>query len=71
MKNPLKLSRIEKLELAATCVEGATGVIGVSIILTEKHPYITIAVLAVGAVATKILNFIQKKASKEELPPVN
>lgn len=59
-------TQYEKLELLALCIEGATGVIGASLILTEKHPYISITVLAAGAVATKCINFLHRKESEEK-----
>lgn len=64
MKKILTLSKLEKLKLIGLCIEGATGIIGGSLILTEKHPYLTLSVLAIGAVASKIVNFIKDKENE-------
>ena len=48
---------MEKLALLAMCIEAVTGVIGGSMVLEQNHPYITLTVLATGAVATKITNY--------------
>ena len=62
----LFFSRLELLELTAMCIEGATGVAGASLILTEKHPFFSIAVLATGAVSTKCVNFLHRKESEDK-----
>ena len=65
------LTRIEKLKLIGLCIEGATGVIGTSLVLTEKHPYLTITVLALGAIATKTVSFIKERENKAILEAVS
>ncbi len=50
---------MKKLALIAMCIEAATGIIGGSMVLEQNHPYITLAILATGAVATKITNYIK------------
>lgn len=58
------LSKIEKLKLTGLCIEAVTGVIGGSLILSQAYPYVTLSVLAIGAVATKIVSFIKEKENK-------
>lgn len=68
------LSRIDKLKLTGLCIEGATGVIGGSMIMSEAKPYLTLAILAIGAVSTKIVNFIKEKeneANQNITPPTD
>lgn len=55
------LSKIERLELIGLCIKAVTGVLGVSVILTENHPYWAITILSLGALADQIVIFIQKK----------
>ncbi|MES3018222.1 MAG: hypothetical protein V4721_10605 [Bacteroidota bacterium] len=61
-----KLTKIERLVLIGICIEAGTGVIGVSVILTEGHPYLTIAILALGAIATKAVAYIEKKQRQSD-----
>lgn len=56
-----KLSKIEKLKLTAMSIKAATGIIGGSMILTESKPYLTLGVLAIGAIANEIVIFIKEK----------
>ena len=58
------LTRIEKIILIGMCIEAATGVAGTAVILKEGHPYLTIGILITGAVATKIVTFIERKEMK-------
>ena len=58
------LSKIEKLKLIGLCVKAATAIIGGSLILVEGHPYLSIAILAVGAVANEVVSFIKEKENK-------
>jgi hypothetical protein len=44
-------------KLIALCVKGATGVIGGSLVLSNQHPYLTLGVLALGAITNEIINF--------------
>jgi len=61
---PFTLTKIEKLKLIGLCIEGATGVIGGSMIMSEAKPYLTLAILALGAVSSKIVNFIKEKENQ-------
>jgi hypothetical protein len=49
-----------RLKLLALCIEGATGVVGGALILEQNHPYLTLFILALGAVANKIIKFIDE-----------
>ena len=68
--NPKIPARIvlDKIKLFSRCVQGATGVVGGSLILTESHPYLALASLAIGAIFNEILMFIK---DKEMINPVN
>lgn len=46
-----------KLKMLAVCIKAVTGVAGGSLILAEGHPYLTLAILCVGAVANEVINF--------------
>lgn len=61
------LSRIEKLKLIGLCVKAATAIVGGSLILTEGHPYLSVAILALGGVANEIVSFIKEKENKQLL----
>lgn len=57
------LSRYEKgksnkIKLIALCIKAVTGVLGTSLILNQNHPYLALAILALGALANEVLNFI-------------
>lgn len=58
------LSKIERLKLIGLCIEGATGVIGGSMILSKAQPYFTIGILAIGAIANRVVSFIKEKENK-------
>lgn len=58
------LSKIEKLKLIGLCIKGATGIIGGSLVLVEGHPYLSLTVLALGAVANEVVSFIKEKENK-------
>ncbi len=59
------LSKIEKLKLIGQSIRAATGVVGGSLILSEAKPYLTIAILAVGAVANEVVGFIKEKENQQ------
>lgn len=56
-----KLTKIDKLKLTGLCIQAITGIIGGSLILTEIHPYLTLMVLSIGAIANEIVIFIKDK----------
>lgn len=60
----LVLTKIDKLKLTALCVKAVTGVLGVSVILTENHPYTAITVLSIGAATNELIMFLKDKESK-------
>lgn len=50
-------SKNNKAKLIALCIKAVTGVIGASLVLEQNHPYVTLSVLAIGAIANEIINF--------------
>ena len=58
------LTGYEKYKLIGLMIKSVTGVIGGSLILTEKHPYISLAVLSIGAIANEWVSFIKDKEVK-------
>lgn len=60
----LTLSKLEKLKLTGLCIKSISAIAGGSLILTEGHPYITLAVLSVGGVANEIVSFIKEKENQ-------
>jgi hypothetical protein len=62
----------DKFKLTGLCIKSATGVIGGSLVLEQKHPYWTLAVLALGAIANEITNFLKEKENeKNNLNPTD
>lgn len=61
MTNILKFTKIEKFKLIGLCIKAVTGIIGGSLILEQNHPYVTLIVLAIGAVANEVVSFIKEK----------
>jgi len=59
------LSKYDKFKLIGLIIKAITGVIGGSLVLTEKHPYITLVVLAIGAGANEWVSFIKDKEAKK------
>ncbi len=59
------ISKIEKLKLIGLCIKAATAIVGGSLILTEGHPYWSIAMLALGAIANEVVSFIKEKENKQ------
>jgi hypothetical protein len=53
-----------RLLLIALVVKGVTGVVGASLILTENHPYISLAVLSLGAGVNEFLLFVEKEKNR-------
>jgi hypothetical protein len=66
IKKAFRLSRIDKFLIIGLSIEAATGVIGGSLILAEGRPYLTLAVCATGAVASKIVKYVEGKYKEEE-----
>jgi hypothetical protein len=62
----------DKFKLTGLCIKAATGVIGGSLVLEQKHPYLTLVVLALGAIANEITNFLKEKENeKNNLNPTD
>lgn len=60
----LKLSKLEKLKLIGLCIKAFTAIVGGSLVLTEGRPYLSLATLALGAVANEVVVFITEKQNK-------
>lgn len=60
----MKISKFDKFKLIGLCIKAVTGVIGGSMVLAEGHPYLTLAVLAIGALANELVSFIKDKENK-------
>lgn len=56
-----KLTKLEKLKYVGLLIEAATGVFGAALILTENHPYITLIILALGAMSSKSVEFLKER----------
>lgn len=65
----MKISKFDKFKLIGLCIKAVTGVIGGSMVLVEGHPYLTLAVLAIGALANEIVSFIKDKENKGNISP--
>lgn len=59
--NIFSLNKIEKLKLIGLCVKSVTAIVGGSLILVEGHPYLSIAILALGGAANEVVSFIKEK----------
>lgn len=58
--NELKRMISDKWVFTAYAVKAVTGVVGASLVLEQNHPYITLLVLSIGAVANEAINFFKK-----------
>ena len=54
-------TKLEKFKLIGLCIKGSTAVFGGSLILVEGHPYLTLAILAIGGAANEIIIALEKK----------
>ncbi len=64
MKNSMKLlilTKYDKYKLLGTCIKTVVGIIGASAIFQKVDPFISVGILALGAVANEIVNFIKDK----------
>jgi hypothetical protein len=64
MTQLFKTSNFEKYKLIALCIKAFTGIIGGSLILSENHPYLTITILGIGAVANEMVSYIKDRERK-------
>lgn len=62
--NKIKRIYSENLMLLALIVKAITGVLGTSLILSEKHPYVALIVLAIGAGINEYLLFFERSKNK-------
>ncbi len=60
----LRLSRLKRLKLIGLCIKAFTAIVGGSMILTKAHPYVSLSILALGAVANEIVVFITEEENK-------
>jgi len=58
------LNKIEKLKLIGLCIKSVTAIAGGSLILVEGHPYLSLAILAVGGMANEVVSFIKEKENE-------
>lgn len=61
----MKFNKIDILKLIGLSIKAASGVIGGSMILEQTKPYLTLTVLAIGAVANEIVSAIKEKEYKK------
>lgn len=54
-------TKIEKLIFLAGCIKAATGILGASVILSEKHPYLGLTILVIGAVANEFISSVKNR----------
>jgi hypothetical protein len=64
MSSSEEFSRYDKLKLIGLSIEAFSGVIGASLIMSQKYPIITVIVLAVGAVANRVVSYMKEKEAK-------
>ncbi len=67
IKKAFAISKIEKLKLIGICIKSATAIVGGSLILTERHPYLSVGILALGGVSNEIVSFIKEKENEANL----
>jgi len=51
----------EKQRFVLQMIKVASGIAGVAVVLNENHPYLTVGILVVGALANEALNYKTKK----------
>jgi hypothetical protein len=59
-------SSYDKLKLVGLIIKAISGVVGGSLILSEAKPYLTLAILALGAAANEVVSFLKDKENKNE-----
>lgn len=50
-----------KWAFVAFAVKSVTGILGGSLILTNEHPYLSLLVLGIGAIANEAIDFFDLK----------
>ena len=61
------LSKIEKIKFIGMAVKSVTAIVGGSLILSENHPYLSLAILAIGALGNELVSFIKDKENEETI----
>ena len=61
------LSKIEKIKFIGMAVKSVTAIVGGSLILSENHPYLSLAILAIGALGNELVSFIKAKENEETI----
>jgi len=56
------LTKIDRLLLIGNCIKAVTAVVGGSMVISNDHPYITLSILAIGAIANEVVSYIKNKA---------
>ena len=51
----------EKQRFVLQMIKVASGIAGVAVVLNENHPYLTVGILVIGAIANEALNYKPKK----------
>lgn len=57
----LKFTKLDKFKLIGLSIKAASGILGGSMILSEARPYLTLSILALGAVANEVVSYIKEK----------
>lgn len=47
-------------KLVFQCIKVVSGIVGTSLVFTQKYPIATVVILAIGAAANEIINFTNK-----------
>lgn len=50
-----------KWAFTAFAVKAVTGILGGSLVLTNEHPYLSLTVLGIGAIANEAIDFFDLK----------
>jgi uncharacterized membrane protein YqgA involved in biofilm formation len=53
------------------CVKVVSGIVGTSLVFTQKYPIATVVILAIGAAANEIINFSNKHLDHDTTDPSN
>ncbi len=57
----LNFTKYDKYKLIGNSIKAVTGVVGGSMVIQNEHPYGTLCVLAIGAIANEVVNYIKDK----------
>lgn len=60
------ITRYQKLKIAGLVIKAVFGTVGSAVILTEKHPYLALIILGIGAGANEFVSALKDiEAAKE------